>query len=194
MVRLAQTLAITKFANTRPVELFMAHISANQIIATLRHRLDVSSWWALRAVAHSAESVQSVAAQSAARRALRLSTVIGPEFPSRTVSANTIHPGSAISCFGKRSLLANVWMQTAPTPFVPSLNTARLHRNSNSTNSLGCVFHQLLPQPPSGSALRQLQPERALANRSLNRTRCGMPPFAPPFHSGSNAVTPQRAG
>ena len=54
--------------SARPAELFMAHISAIPTTATLRHRLDVSSWWALRAVAHSAESVQSVAAQSAARR------------------------------------------------------------------------------------------------------------------------------
>ena len=172
----------------------MAHISASQTIATLRHRLDVSSWWALRAVAHSAESVQSVAAQSAARRALRRSTVIGPEFPSRTVSANTIHPGPAISCFGERSLPANVWMQTAHTPLVPSLNTARLHRNSNSTNSLGCVFHQLLPQPPSGSALRRVQPKWALANPSVNRTLHGMPGFGPPFHSGPNPALPFRAG
>ena len=33
-----------------------------------------------------------------------------------------------------------------------------------------------------------------LANQSLNRTHCGVPSFAPPFHSGSNAVTPQCAG
>ena len=31
-------------------------------------------------------------------------------------------------------------------------------------------------------------------NHSLNRTHCGVPSFAPPFHSGSNAVTPQCAG
>ena len=36
--------------------------------------------------------------------------------------------------------------------------------------------------------------ENVLPNQSLNRTRCGMPPFGPPFHSGPNAVTPQRAG
>ena len=35
---------------------------------------------------------------------------------------------------------------------------------------------------------------KALANHSLNRTHCGVPSFAPPFHSGSNAVTPQCAG
>ena len=172
----------------------MAHISASQTIATLRHRLDVSSWWALRAVAHSAESVQSVAAQSAARRALRRSTVIAPEFPSRTVRANTIHPRPATLRFGKRSLLAIVWMQTARSPFVPLLNTARLHWNSNSTNSISCVFHRRLPQSPSESALRQLRPEWALANPSVNRTLHGMPGFGPPFHSGPNPALPFRAG
>ena len=34
----------------------------------------------------------------------------------------------------------------------------------------------------------------ALPNHSFNRTHCGAPPFAPPFHSGSNASTPQRSG
>ena len=31
-------------------------------------------------------------------------------------------------------------------------------------------------------------------NQSFNRTHCGVPPFAPPFHSGANAITPQSAG
>ena len=33
-----------------------------------------------------------------------------------------------------------------------------------------------------------------LANPSLSRTHGGVPPFAPPFHSGPNAATPQCAG
>jgi len=32
-----------------------------------------------------------------------------------------------------------------------------------------------------------------LPNRSLNWTHCGVPPFAPPFHSGPTVVTPQCA-
>ena len=31
-------------------------------------------------------------------------------------------------------------------------------------------------------------------NQSFNRTHCGVPPFAPPFHFGANASTPQCAG
>ena len=125
---------------------------------------------------------------------LQRSAVIAPELPSRAASGNTIHPRPALSLECQRSLFAIVRMKTARSTDVPSLNIARLRGNSNSTNSFGCVFHRRLPQSPSASALRQLQPEQALANRSLNRTRCGMPSFAPPFHSGSNAVTPQRAG
>ena len=53
----------------------------------------------------------------------------------------------------------------------------------------GWVIARLLIRPPSCKAIKT-----ALPNHSLNRTHCGAPPFSPPFHSGSNAVTPQCAG
>ena len=48
------------------------------------------------------------------------------------------------------------------------------------------VFNQAMSSPATAA--------NALPNHSLNRTRCGMPAFGPPFHSGPNAATPQRAG
>ena len=45
-----------------------------------------------------------------------------------------------------------------------------------------------------GSSRSHTAAKNVLPNQSLNRTRCGMPSFGPPFHSGPNAVTPQRAG
>jgi hypothetical protein len=50
------------------------------------------------------------------------------------------------------------------------------------------------PQCSIGSSLSHNTAKNVLPNQSLNRTRCGMPSFGPSFHSGPNAVTPQRAG
>ena len=70
MGRLAQTLAITQYPYLQlRKSLLEAHKFGFPNSAALRRRLEVSSWLALRAVAQSARSVQSVAAQSAARRA-----------------------------------------------------------------------------------------------------------------------------
>ena len=58
--------------------------------------------------------------------------------------------------------------------------SARLARQSQA------VFNRVKSLPAKAA--------NALPNHSLNRTHCGVPSFAPPFHSGSNAVTPQCAG
>ena len=172
----------------------MDHISAIQTTTTLRRRLDVSSWSALRAAAHSAKSVQSAAAQRAARRASDRSAVIACELTSLTVCGNTSHARRAVLPKRNRLLSAINHLQTATFLPVPSLNTARLRRNSNSTLTAGCVLHRWRRQSPSGPSLRQVQLIRALANPSVNRTLHGMPGFGPPFHSGPKPVTPFRAG
>ncbi len=58
--------------------------------------------------------------------------------------------------------------------------SARLARQTQA------VFNRVTSLPANAA--------NALPNHSLNRTHCGVPSFAPSFHSGSNAVTPQCAG
>ena len=54
------------------------------------------------------------------------------------------------------------------------------------------ILSQFAPAMKYQHAL--LTQAEVMPNPSFNRTHCGVPPFAPPFHSGSNAITPQRAG
>jgi len=62
-------------------------------------------------------------------------------------------------------------------------------------SSSGIITSQASPFPSPVSVRAVCKVSNALRpNRSLNRTHCGIPSFAPPFHSGSNAATPQRAG
>ena len=67
----------------------VTHISGLRNSATLRRRLEVSSWLALRAVAHCASSVQSVAAQGASWR--DASTLLNLEAKSSKFAAGGEH-------------------------------------------------------------------------------------------------------
>ena len=67
----------------------VTHISGLMNLATLRRRLNVSSWLALRAVAHCASSVQSVAAQGASWR--DASTLLNLEAKSGKFAAGGEH-------------------------------------------------------------------------------------------------------
>ncbi len=67
--------------------------------------------------------------------------------------------------------------------------------SNKSPNQLGqFVLPAAQPQCSIGPSLSHTTAKNVLPNQSLNRTRCSMPSFGPPFHSGPNAVTPQRAG
>ena len=75
--RLAQTLAITQYPYLQSQNsLLVAHKLGFRNLAALRRRLEVSSWLALRAVAQSARSVQSVATQSVASRACSVMLIL----------------------------------------------------------------------------------------------------------------------
>ena len=83
--RLAQTLAITQYPYLQSQKsLLVAHRFGFRDSAALRRRLEASSWLALRAVAQSARSVQSVAAQSAARRAYSVMLILDELLASAT--------------------------------------------------------------------------------------------------------------
>ena len=85
MGRLAQTLAITQYPYLQSQKsLLVAHKFGFRNSAALRRCLAASSWLALRAVAQSARSVQSVAAQSAARRACSVMLILDELLASAT--------------------------------------------------------------------------------------------------------------
>ena len=84
--------------------------------------------------------------------------------------------------------------QLQPKHSLPAARTTATNRAAQpilvlaSCNSVlgsaGQHLHRATRRPPAV----------VLANPSFNRTHCGVPPFAPPFHSGANVITPQRAG
>ena len=154
----------------------MANKTSLLCIATLRKRLQAGSLLALRAVARSAQPVKSVAAQSAARRAL--DTMAAVDAMNHSVAAG----GKAI--------------QRSPCSVVANLLWAgRVLKNSESYRVVAALF----PHPETPSALKgNLQkpllsaPTKVsigvvagtsqvfiavLANPSLNRTHCSVPSF-----------------
>ena len=170
----------------------MAHKVGFRISAALRRRLEASSWLALRAVAHSAGSVQSVAVHCTARRASDTSQATEPTIASSTAGGKA--------------------MQQAPCSFAPKLQfTFRLstklksrlapfafglHRKTrpavkvNGPRSLLSAPSKALISVTVGTSQCLLA---VLANPSLNRTHCGVPPFGLKKPS-PNASPPQWAG
>ena len=154
----------------------MANNTSRLCNATLRSRSQAGSLLALRAVARSAQPVQSVAAQSAARRAS--------------------DPMAAVDAMNHSVAVGGKAIQRSPCSAVANLLWAgRVLKNSESY----LVFAGLFPHPETLLALKgNLQqpllsaPTKVsigvvagtsqvfiavLANPSLNRTHCSVPSF-----------------
>ena len=154
----------------------MTHKSSIRNSATLRHLLEVCSSFALRAVAHSAGAVQSVAAHCAAIRASDASQATEPTIASITAGGKA--------------------MQQAPCSFAPKLQfTFRLStRRKSRLAPFAFGLHRKTRPAVKGNGPRLLlsAPSKVsisvaveasqyllavLANPSLNRTHCGVPAF-----------------
>ena len=172
-VRLLATLAITNSSLTRRQSFLVAHLSGPQSSSSLGRGRNASLLFALRAVAHSAESVQLGAAQSAALTAPTI------EASKEDKEVKVAH--------GHRQCWSAA---TAPTVAV---NTARAAKTAASPNSAGCVGSRLRLQCVQRLTLSLGNSAKALANPSLNRTFCGVGQLG--FISFSpNCPTPQNAG
>ena len=154
----------------------MTHESSFRNSATLRHGLEFGSSLALRAVARSAGSVQSVAALCTARRASDTSLATEAKVVSVTAGGKA--------------------MQQAPCSFAPKLQF-NLQRGTNSKSRLapfafgmhrktrpavkGNGQQSLLSAPSKGSIGVAAGTSQCLlavlANPALNRTHCGVPAF-----------------
>ena len=154
----------------------MTHKSSIRSSATLRHRLEVCASLALRAVARSAGSVQSVAVHCTARRASDTSQATEPTIASSTAGGKA--------------------MQQAPCSFAPKLQfTFRLSTKPKSRLApFAFGLHRKTRPAIKGNGPRSLPsaPSKVsisvaveasqcllavLANPSLNRTHCGGPSF-----------------
>ena len=170
----------------------MAHRFCSQSTATLRRRFQVGSSLALRAVAHGAKSVQSVVAHSASKHAPAPTPVITAKVFSIAVGGKT--------------------RQQAPCSFAPNrqltyrLRTRQKSRLAPFASVLrsktrpavkGNAWQSLLSAPTKVSIILGAGTSqcllRVLANQSLNRTHCGVPPFGLKKPS-PNASPPQWAG
>ena len=170
----------------------MTHKFSIRNSAALRRRLEVGSSFALRAVAQSAGSVQSVAAHCAARRASDTSRATEPTIASITAGGKA--------------------MQQAPCSFAPKLQFAfRLStKPKNRLAPIAFGLHRKTRPAVKGNGPRLLlsAPSKVsisvaveasqyllavLANPSLNRTHCGVPPFGLK-EPRPNASPPQWAG
>ena len=160
--------------------------------ATLRHRLEVCSSFALRAVAHNAGPVQWVAAHSASRRASDTSPLIGEQISgiiaggkARQIALCSFAPKLQLTC----RLSTKPKSRLAPFAF-------GLHRKTrpavkgNGPRSLLSAPSKALISVTVGTSQCLLA---VLANPSLNRTHCGVPPFGLKKPS-PNASPPQWAG
>ena len=144
--------------------------------ATLRSWSQAGSLLALRAVARSAQSVQSVAAQSAARRAS--DTLAAVDVMNHSVAAG----GKAIQ-HSPCSVVANLLWAGRPLKNAESyLVVAALFPHPETLSALkGSLQQPLLSAPTKvsiGVAAGTSQVFIAvLANPSLNRTHCSVPSF-----------------
>ena len=144
--------------------------------ATLRSRSQVGSLLALRAVARSAQPVQSVAAQSAARRASE--TMAAVDAMNHSVAAG----GKAIQR-SPRSVVAKLLWAGRPLKNAESyLVVAALFPHPETLSGLKVNLQQPLLSVPTkvsiGVVAGTLQAFFAvLANPSLNRTHCSVPSF-----------------
>ena len=171
----------------------MANKTSLLCIATLRKRLQAGSLLALRAVARSAQPVQSVAAQSAARRAS--DTLAAVDVMNNSVAAG----GKAIQ-HSPCSVVVNLLWAGRPLKNAESYRVVEaLFPYPETILALkGNLQHPLLSAPTKVSIGAMAGTSHVffavLANLSLNRTLHSVPSISPPFHSGPIAVPLFRAG
>ena len=145
-------------------------------IATLRRRLQAGSLLALRAVARSAQPVQSVAAQSATRRVS--DTLAAVDAMNHSVAAG----GKAIQR-SPCSVVANLLWAGRPLKNTESYRVVaalfpRPETLSASKGNLQQPLLSALTKVSIGVVAGTLQNLFAvLANPSLNRTHCSVPSF-----------------
>ena len=160
--------------------------------ATLLSRPQVGSVLALRAVARSAQPVQSVAAKSAARRAS--DTMAAVDAMNHSIAAG----GKAIQR-SPRSVVANLMWAGRPLKNTESyLVVAALFPQPETLSAINANPQQPLLSAPTKVSLGVVAGTSqvffvVLANPSLNRTHCGVPPFGLKKPS-PNASPPQWAG
>ena len=138
--------------------------------ATLRRRLEVSSWLALRAVAQSARSVQSVAAQSEARRDKSAMPILNEKFSSAKAGGQ-LHEWEE-----KKNSRPSKSERASQVP-APSVNTSA-EAEPKVTHSGACALRELQVQCKQVLASTLCLVAKALANPSLNRTLHSVPAFA----------------
>ena len=171
MGRLAQTLAITQYTYLHwQKSLLVVHKFGFRNVATLRRRLEASSWLALRAMAQSARPVQSVATQSVARRGYPAMLNLDEKLSIATGG------GQLQDREDKQSSQPSNSEHVAQFP-APATNS-RTKGKRKVSNSGGCVLRNLQVQCKRLLASTLCSVAKALANPSLNRTLCGGPRLA----------------
>ena len=161
-------------------------------IATLRRRLQAGSLLALRAVARSAEPVQSVAAQSAARRASDPMAAVDAMNHSVAAGGKAIQRSSC-------GIVANLLWAGRPLKNTESYRVvAALFPHPATLLALKGNLQQPFLSAPTKVSIGVVAGASqvfiaVLANPSLNRTHCSVPSFGLEKPS-PNANTPQRAG
>ena len=145
-------------------------------IATLRKRLQAGSLLALRAVARSAQPVQSVAAQSAARRALDTMAAVG-------VMNHSVAAGGKAIQRSPSSVVANLLWAGRPLKNTESCRVvAALCPHPETLSALKGNLQQPLLSAPTKVSIGVMAGTSqvffaVLANPSLNRTHCSVPSF-----------------
>ena len=152
----------------------MNHRSRYPSTVALRKCLEISSSLALRAVAHSANSVPSG----------------GAEQPTPTTAA-FMKALEVIVGHAQRPC----WSAVHPGPFAPEARSAaETAKTAAPPFCGGCGRSNMRLQSKHRFGLSLRKSAKVPANHSLNRTLHGMPGFGPPFHSGPNPAIPFRAG
>ena len=154
----------------------MANKTSRLCIATLRKRFQAGSLLALRAVARSAQSVQSFAAQSATRRAS--DTLAAVDAMNYSVAAG----GKAIQR-SPCSVVANLLWAGRPLKNTESYRVvAALFQHPATLSALKGNLQQPLLSAPTKVSIGVVADASqvfiaVLANPSLNRTHCSVPSF-----------------
>ena len=154
----------------------MANKTSFLCIATLRKRFQAGSLLALRAVARSAQPVQSVAAHNATRRAS--DTLAAVDAMNLSVAAG----GKAIQRSPCSVVASLLWAGRPQKNAESYLVVAALFPHPETLSALKGNLHQPLLSAPTkvsiGVVAGTLQIFSAvLANPSLNRTHCSVPSF-----------------
>ena len=143
--------------------------------ATIRSRSQVGSLLALRAVARSAQPVQSAAAQSAAGRASDTLAAVDAMNPSVAAGGKAIH---RLPC----SVVSNFLWAGRPLKNAESYLVAALFPQRESLSAPKGNLQQPLLSAPTKVSIGVVAGTSqvffaVLANPSLNRTHCSVPSF-----------------